>query len=129
MKEGRNTNSGVRGRKRGGRPKKGDAERRSVQLGTKLTTAESEYVKRLAQTLNLTPCDLTRRVLLGTRLPRPIPEINQQAWAELRPLADELRRVINRSRADGATAVDAELLEQLFEVVQSLRLELRGIKP
>jgi hypothetical protein len=79
--------------------------------------------------MHLTPCDLTRRALLGLKLPRPIPQINHQAWLELRPLADDLRRTLNRMEAGQDVAIDGELARRFFEAVQSLRLELRGVKP
>ena len=125
---GRKT-SDTMGRKRGGRPTKSDAEKRSVQQSTKLTLSESEYVKRVAQTMHLKPCDLTRRALLGLKLPRPVPEINHRAWEELRPLADDLRRILNRVGSGQEVIIEGDLIERFFEAVQSLRLELRGVKP
>lgn len=129
MEDLREKTSGARGRKQGGRPRKSDVERRSIKQSTKLTLLESEYVKRVAQSMHLTPCDLTRRALLGLKLPRPIPQINHQAWLELRPLADDLRRTLNRMEAGQDVAIDGELARRFFEAVQSLRLELRGVKP
>jgi hypothetical protein len=113
-------------RGRGGRPRKSEAERRSEQQNIKLTKAESEYVLRMANALNITPCDLTRRALLGLQLPQPIPAVNLQVWAELRPLADELRRIINRIRSGEQMSVDSALAEKFFDAVQRLRFELRG---
>lgn len=121
--------SEARGRKRGGRPRKSEAEKRTIQQSTKLTLPESEYIKRLAQSMNLTPCDLTRRALLGLKLPKSVPEINHRAWEELRPLADDLRRILNRIGSGQEIVIDGDLVRRFFEAVQSLRLELRGIKP
>ncbi|MBA2734561.1 MAG: hypothetical protein H0U54_17000 [Acidobacteria bacterium] len=111
---------------KGGRPRKSPGERRSEQQNARLTLEESRCFKAKARTLRLRPCDLARRVLLGLKLPKPVPELNQQAWKDLVPLANDLRWAIQLVKFGRKDTIDQSLLENLFEAVRELRRELRG---
>ena len=111
---------------RGGRPRKRSEERRSSQQNTRLSLEEDERFKAKANALGLKPCDLARRALLGLKLPRPVPELNQQAWKELMPLVNDLRWLIQLVKFGRQSVIDPSLVESLFEAVRELRRELRG---
>ena len=115
-----------RKRWKGGRPRKGSLERRSEQQNARLTPEESERFKAKAKALGLKPCDLARRALLGLKLPRPVPELNQKAWKELVPLANDLRWAIQIVKFGRKETIDQGLLENLLEAVRELRREFRG---
>ncbi|MCI5038494.1 MAG: hypothetical protein MRY81_02315, partial [Donghicola eburneus] len=74
---------------KGGRPKV--TARRCKHLNIRLTEAEYDRLRENACNLKLS--DYVRRRLLGKSVPRPIPEINQLAWAELARTAANLNQL------------------------------------
>lgn len=111
---------------KGGRPRKSVCERRSAQQNTRLSFEQRERFIQNAKSLGLKPGDLARRLLLGFKLPRPIPELNQRAWQELVPMVNDLRALIHLVKSGQQTGIDQSLIENLLESIRQLRRELRG---
>jgi hypothetical protein len=111
---------------KGGRPRKATRERRSAQQNTRLSFEQREGFIQKANSLGLKPGDLARRLLLGFKMPQPIPKLNQQAWQELVPLVNDLRSLIHLIKSGQQTGIDQSLIENLLESIRQLRRELRG---
>jgi hypothetical protein len=114
-----------RPRWKGGRPVLASGVRRSASLPpVRLTADELAAVVAQATGSGLTTSELVRRRLFGRRLPRPVPQLNRQAWSWLGPLAANLNqyvRAIHQGQAAGAPLV---LLEELRSEVGALRRAL-----
>jgi hypothetical protein len=114
-------------RRRGGRPRLAAERLRSAALPpVRLTQAELGQVEALAEGYGLSVSALIRRIVLGRRLPQPVPRVNLEAWAKLGPLAGNLNqymKAINQGRAAG---VPLPLLLEIRQLLDTLRDELRG---
>jgi hypothetical protein len=98
---------------------------RTRQVNARLT--EAEYKALITGKPAGVPVGVWLRTrALKRRLPRAIPEVNQQAWASLARVSgnlNQLARAINEGRAD-RPAVD---LAELRRLVDDLRRELIGL--
>jgi hypothetical protein len=111
-------------RRHGPAPKKPE-DMRTRQVNARLT--EAEYKALITGKPAGVPVGVWLRTrALKRRLPRAIPEVNQQAWASLARVSgnlNQLARAINEGRAD-RPAVD---LAELRRLVDDLRRELIGL--
>jgi hypothetical protein len=114
-------------RRHAGRPRLTADRLRSAALPpVRLTEAELDQVVELASTHGVSVSELVRRIVLGRRLPQPVPRVNLQVWAKLGPLAGNLNqyvKAINQGRAGG---VPLQLLLDIRQLLDHLRDELRG---
>lgn len=113
-------------------------QRRRHSIGVYLTDAERQQLEALAipnGTEGMHNLGIRRRLARHLRTaglnsaPPQIPTINRQAWASLSRVAGNLNQyqaAINEGRATG---YPPEVLEELRDQVQALRLELIGTPP
>ena len=113
---------------RGGRPSLQDELRRMHTVGVRLNSSELDALKRKADSLGLPLGQWLRKIALNRFVPRPlVPEINQEAYAELAHLDSNLNHLAKASHT-GKTIVSLSLLHQANNKLHSLRLELLGVK-
>lgn len=62
------------------------------------------------------------------RLPRPIPELNRAAWADLARLANNLNQAQRSINSGDASAHDTRLIEATRLAVDALRDQLLGLR-
>ena len=105
----------IPGRKRGGRPRLPDRERRTYRVGVSLSEAERKAVAAKAEAAGLSPAAYLRRTGLGARLSA---RVNDQAYHQLSRLGvnvNQMARVANRTghlpELDALRAILAEVLE------------------
>jgi hypothetical protein len=67
-----------------------------------------------------------RRVVVGRRLPRPVPAINREAWARLGALGASFNQYVKAIQQGRAPAAHLGLLEELRQELASLRHALVG---
>jgi hypothetical protein len=111
-------------RRHGPTPKPAHALRRHA-ITCRLTDVELVRLDE-GRPAGMTRGEWLRTRALKRRLPRAIPEVNQQAWASLARVSgnlNQLARAINEGRAD-RPAVD---LAELRRLVDDLRRELIGL--
>jgi hypothetical protein len=114
-------------RRRAGRPRLAADQLRSAALPSiRVTQTELAHIEALAEIHNLRVSDLVRRLVLGRRLPRPVPRINLEAWAKLGPLAGNLNQHIKAIHQGRAAGVPLPLLHELRQLLDRLRAALRG---
>src|SRR5712692_2613860 len=114
-------------RRRAGRPRLAADRLRSAALPpVRLTQAELGQVEELANTHGLSVSALVRRIVLGRRLPQPVPRVNLQAWAKLGPLAGNLNQYVKAINQGRAAGVPLPLLLEIRQLLDTLRDELRG---
>ena len=111
---------------KGGRPRKAARERRSAQQNTRLSFEQREHFIQKANSLELKPGDLARRLLLGFKMPQPVPKLNQQAWQELVPLVNDLRSLIHLIKSGQQTGIDQSLIENLLESIKTTSTRTEG---
>ena len=117
-------------RRRAGRPRLAADKLRSAALPSiRLTPAELAHVEALAATHNLSVSALVRRIVLGRRLPQPVPRINLEVWAKLGPLAGNLNQHIKAIHQGRASAAPLALLLDIRHLLDRLRAALRGEEP
>ena len=116
----------VKKRRHGPAPKKPE-DMRTRQVNARLT--EAEYKALITGKPAGVPVGVWLRTrALKRRLPRAIPEVNREAWADLARVSGNLNqymRAINEGRAN-QPAVDVDLAE-LRRLVDALRRELIGL--
>jgi len=113
---------------RGGRPRLGDAERRSRMIGVPVNDDEYEAIGGKAKVHHMTRAFFLRHVGLGYRTRRPIPPINYLAHRNLGRMAASLNRVILLINLGKPVGINREFAEQLYELLQSVRRNLLGVE-
>lgn len=111
-------------RQKPGRKPKPQHELRQHPVTCRLTDAEAEHIDRVRGAI--TRGEWLRRAALG-KLPRIVPEINREAWAELARTAANLnqyQRAVNQGQVPAAPFDLVELRAQ----VQQLRAAMIGIE-
>lgn len=101
-------------------------ELRRERVSVYLTSEEASVVRQRASASGLHPGAYLRSAGL-TRLPRPIPAINREAWLALARLCGNLNQyqaAINEGRATG---YPPEVIAELRDQVQALRRDLLGV--
>ena len=103
---------------KGGRPKKAVSEKRNVAVGCRLTDSELKLLDHRRGSISRG--EYLRRAALQNA-PRPVPEINRQAWVDLGRSLGNLATVATAMRG-GAYAE----LEEVEAAVREVRLKLIG---
>jgi hypothetical protein len=110
---------------KGGRRALPAGERRVAALpAVRLTADELAAITAEAQSCGITLSELVRRRLLGRRLPRAVPLLNQDAWSRLGPLAANLNQYVRAIHQGQAAGAPLALLEQLRRELGALRRSL-----
>lgn len=113
-------------RRRGGRPRLTAEQLRSATLpAIRLTRAELVQVEALAAAHRLRVSALVRRIVLGRRLPRPLPQVNLEVWAKLGPLAGNLNQYVKAIHQGRAAGAPLSLLLEIRQLLDTLRSALR----
>jgi hypothetical protein len=110
-----------RGRKTHGRPCLDDDERRTEIIGVRLTKKEKRQVEEWATAVNRTSALLCRVALFRLRIPRPVPEINREAWLKLAPVAGSLTSIVAMMKTGRPVGLNAEKVEELILALKKLR--------
>lgn len=104
------------------------AELRTHTVSVRLNAAELADLDRDRAPVHMQRGEYLRAASRG-ELPKTIPEINREAWANLARAVGNLNQfqaAINEGRAAG---YPAQTIEELRDLVQKLRAELIGIEP
>jgi len=112
-----------RWRKKTGPKPKPKSELRKHQVNARLNEAELKQLDQ-GRPEKVTRGSWIRIRALARELPRPIPEINRDAWTALATAVanlNQLTKAVNQGRVTGVTPAE---LEALTTQVQNLRLEL-----
>lgn len=117
--------SGEMGRP-GGRPRKSPLNRRSCDVRVRLTPLEFDRLAARAASLGEPPAVFARRMALDRSLPRPVPQVNRQAWAELARLAANLNQWVRAINSGTAPTSERPRLEALASELASVRAALLG---
>ncbi len=110
----------------GGRPPVDPTKRRSISIGTRLTTTEAEVLRANASASGHSPSSYIRSVLVRTGAfvpPVSVPSINRQAHASLGRLGNNLNQLVRRAHAEGI-GDDSALVSEL-KAVHALLREIR----
>lgn len=117
-------NKARRNWKSGVRPKQ-VTELRKHQVNARLTSAELSELDQ-GRPEKVTRGSWIRIRALGSKLPRPIPKINRQAWTQLSTAVanlNQLTKAVNQGRVSGVTSAE---LTELANHIQAVRLQLLG---
>lgn len=106
-------------KKKPGRPRISDAEKRKHGVTCRLTDAEQKHVDKLRG--GATRGEFIRRAALG-KMPKIVPEINLKAWAELSRSAANLNQIAKNSHS-----INVDILETLEEL-RVFRAAIIGLK-
>lgn len=116
-------------KKLGGRPRLTSEEKRSRKIGVPVNKEEEAQIKRLASSLNKTPAEFLRSLLLELRLPRPIPEINYFAYRALTRMGKNFNRTLVLIESGHPVGINQEFAQQILDELQRVRRLLLGAEP
>jgi hypothetical protein len=103
------------------------AVRRDLLLpAVRVSAGEHRQIDGEAASLGLALTAYVRRLILGRRLPRPVPAVNRELWARLGPLGADLNGLAAAMRDGRAAADPLPLLEALRQEIATLRAALVG---
>lgn len=112
-------------RKKTGPKPKPESELRKHQVNARLNSAELDQLDQ-GRPEKMTRGSWIRIRALARDLPRPIPEINREAWTALATAVanlNQLTKAVNQGRVTGVTPAE---LAELVEQVQAVRIQLLG---
>ena len=112
-------------RKRGPKPL-ALAELRSHTVSVRLNSAELADLDSARVLVRMQRGEYLRSASRGV-LPPTIPQINREAWASLARVAGNLNQYQQAINAGTVHGHQPEVIQELAELVQSLRTELLGI--
>lgn len=118
-------NKEIKKRRHGPSPRPPE-ELRTVKISVFFTSQEAAEIQQRASVAVINPAAYLRFAGL-TRLPRPIPALNREAWADLARVGaniNQYQAAINEGRATG---YPPEVLCELRDLVQALRRDLLGL--
>ena len=118
-------NKEIKKRRHGPSPRP-PGELRTVKISVFFTSQEASEIQQRASVAAISPAAYLRSAGL-TRLPRPIPALNREAWADLARVGGNINQyqaAINEGRATG---YPPEILCELRDLVQALRRDLLGV--
>ena len=119
-----------RPRWKGGRPRLPPEELKTEALpNIRVRPGERAQIQAQADQLGISLSELVRRALLGRRLPRPVPELNREAWRKLGPLAANFNQYVKAIHEGQAAGAPLHLLEHLRRLLAALREALLGRDP
>ena len=114
-----------------------DTQREALEatIPVRLTRKQKDQLAEIAREMGLSISGYLRRVVLGQSLPprraiRPIPEVNQLAYAELGRLSTNVKELA-RALEDGVHPIQKEVIDLLKEIVPfllELRLQVLGLE-
>jgi hypothetical protein len=113
----------------GARRPRGRPRLENGHLNVRLTAAENVRLRALAGEHRLSLSELVRRVMLGRRLPRPMPRVNLEVWARLGPLAGSLNQYVKAVDQGRAGDAPMALLLEIRQLLDLLRDGLRRGMP
>lgn len=106
-----------------GRPKLADDDKRNQLVSARMNAAEIERIDALRG-------DKSRAVYMReaalNQLPPVIPDINIEAWSELRPALGNLNQIARHLNEGRAQGISPEALAELTAEIKKLRDDLRG---
>jgi uncharacterized protein (DUF4415 family) len=118
---------------KGGRPKKIDTRKHVINV--RFDELELATLELTAKAYDVSKSELIRSAVLGSKLPAPIPQINQEQWLLLGNIANNLNQVLKALNEEKKFR-DKASIEKLQKVidatgktvktVQSLRTEILG---
>jgi hypothetical protein len=113
---------------RGGRPRLGDEERRTVRINVPLNQEEKSVIIVKATTYRMSGAFFLRRLGLGHRMRRPLPAINIEAYRELGNMAVNLNQIVVLSSKGRESGITPEFAQQLYDLLQTTRRALMGVE-
>jgi hypothetical protein len=104
--------------------------RREVLLpAIRVSAGERRQIDGEAESMGLELTAYMRRLVLGRRLPRAVPAVNRELWAQLGILAADLNTLAAAAR-EGKSGTDSlPLLTSLHAEIVTLRTQLLGHDP
>lgn len=100
---------------------------RDKRLDVYLSSVELAAIQTKAADAGLRPAEFVRDAALGVKISAPS-EVNAARWAELAPTCSNLNQLAKRANEGYVVNIPPELLLELLDQVQSLRLALLGVK-
>jgi hypothetical protein len=109
------------------RPKKDDDKYRGEILAMRLTRDEKIHIENLAKVVGIKSSDWARRAALQKHVSAPPPEINRQAYAELRHIGNNLNQALRLAHSGGGLDQLAYNIADLKEKINVIRKQLIGV--
>jgi mobilization protein NikA len=109
-----------------GRPPKDPYQVRSISITLKLSPDEDAQLRELAEQLRLPFRTFLRSVVLGKKLPPPIPAVNQQLARELARVGGNLNQFLHAVHTGKVEAIPYVDLLGLRDLLAEVRRQLRG---
>lgn len=107
-----------------GRKKLSEHEKRKHQINCRVTDAELKKINS-GKPPGVTPGEWMRKKALDRKLPRTIPELNREAWADLARALGNLNQITKHlNQGNGNLSVAIAQVEQLGTQIQKLRDQL-----
>ncbi len=115
-------------RRRRGRPRVPDHERRTHLIGVFVNEGELAELRRRGEATGMTDlATYLRRAVLAQRAPRAVvPEINRGAWAELARTTANVNQIA--AHLNGGGRFDERGTPRLAEALDALRAEVRALR-
>ena len=107
-------------RRRGGRPRLEDADRRGHRIGVPVNGEELALITGRAVRHHMKNAAFLRHVGLGRKLPRAVPAINFRAYRRLGRLSARVNQILCMNREDRA-CLTGELAQQILDELRVVR--------
>lgn len=104
-------------RRRGGRPRLDDNERRTERISVPASRDEADAIERKARAVHMKKGVFLRHLGLGKQIKRPVPTINYRAYRQLGRLAADFSYALMLIETGGAVGIDRQLVERILDTL------------
>lgn len=114
-------------RRRGGRPRLDDADRRTERISVPVSREEAEVIESRGRTVHMKKGGFLRHLGLGKRIRRPVPAINYRAYRHLGRLAADFSYALLLVESGQSVGIDRQLAEGILDALRQVEeLLLKG---
>jgi hypothetical protein len=108
-------------RRRAGRPRLEESERRMGRIGVPVNKREEEVITERAATHNMSPAVFLRKLGVGCRLPQPVPRINFLAYRRFGRAAAHFNRLCKLIESGQQVEIGLDFAQQMLDELQAIR--------
>lgn len=104
--------------RRAGRPRLGDADRRTGRISVPVSLEEEAMIESRGRAVHMKKGAFLRHLGLGKRIRRPVPAINYRAYRQLGRLAADFSYALILVESGRSVGIDRQLAERILDALR-----------